>query len=412
MYDIAVIGGGIVGVSTARAILSGQNCRLVVLEAEDRLAAHQTGNNSGVIHSGLYYKPGSLKARNCVSGRDALYAYCEEKGIPYDRCGKIVVATSPEEIPRLDELEKRGRANGLQGMKRMSAEEAREREPHVACVDALLVRETGIMDFTAVTEAFAGDVRARGGETVFGFRVSGLRRAGAATAAQAGFGRDSSDFVVWSEGREIRAKNIINCAGLQCDRIARLCGSDPGVQIVPFRGEYYELTEEKRYLVKHLIYPVPDPRFPFLGVHFTRMIGGGIEAGPNAVLALKREGYSWRDISLNDMLTYATYGGFWKMAAKFWNTGFAEVHRSLSKKAFVRALQGLVPEVGFDDVTRCGAGVRAQALGPDGKLIDDFRIVEDANMIHVLNAPSPAATSSISIGETIAAMAHRNFRLN
>jgi L-2-hydroxyglutarate oxidase len=397
-YDVAVIGGGIVGTATAMALSAKPGVSIAVLEAEEKLAAHQTGNNSGVIHSGLYYKPGSLKARNCVEGREALYAFCAEEGIAHERCGKVVVATCESELPALEELERRGRANGLEGIARLTPEELKEREPHVRGVAGLLVPETGIVDFVAVTEAYAARVRAAGGAVMTGARVRKVRR-------------EQGGLVLETAHGPVRARFLVNCGGLHCDRIARLCGVDPRVRIVPFRGEYYKLAEGRTHLVKHLIYPVPDPRFPFLGVHFTRMIHGGIEAGPNAVLAFKREGYRRWDFSPRDMLEVAVYGGFWRMACKYWRMGMGEFYRSFSRKAFVRALQGLVPEVGCDDVAPGGAGVRAQALGQDGKLLDDFRIEGAERMIHVLNAPSPAATASISIGRTIAAMAERNFGL-
>jgi L-2-hydroxyglutarate oxidase len=395
---VAVIGGGIVGCATAMALLSRHTLSLVILEAEERLAAHQTGNNSGVIHSGLYYKPGSLKATNCVKGREAMYRFCAEHGIAHDRCGKVVVATAPEEIPRLDELERRGRANGLVEVKRLRPKEIKEHEPHCTGIDGLWVPYTGIVDYTAVTEAYARIVQERGGEVTTSARVLGFRR-------------DGEAFVLQTTAGTVRCRALINCAGLQSDRVARLCGTRPGLQIIPFRGEYYEIVPEKQYLVSNLIYPAPDPAFPFLGVHFTRMIQGGVEAGPNAVLAFKREGYSKWSVSLKDTLAFTFYGGFWRMASQHWRMSLSEMHRSWSKKAFVKALQRLLPELTMADVHAAGAGVRAQALEPSGKLVDDFRIVEAARMVHVLNAPSPAATASISIGETIADMAEKNFGL-
>ena len=397
-FDVAIIGGGIIGTATAMALSTKHGARVVILEAEDKLAAHQTGHNSGVIHSGLYYKPGSLKAINCTRGREALYAFCEKHGIAHDRCGKVVVATRPEEIPALDDLESRGRANGLDGLRRITAEEIREHEPHITGIDGLHVPQTGIVDYSEVTTAYARIVQEHGGEIRLSHRVTGIVR-------------ESQGMVVETRRGEIHARHLVNCAGLQCDRIALKCGVQPGLQIVPFRGEYYELVPEKQYLVKHLVYPVPDPRFPFLGVHFTRMVGGGVEAGPNAVLALKREGYSWSRVSLGDMAEYVTYGGFWRMSAKYWKTGIGEVQRSLSKSAFVKALRRLLPELQIEDIHPGGAGVRAQALEPSGKLVDDFRIVEAPGQIHVLNAPSPAATASMSIGEAVAQMAAKNFDL-
>jgi L-2-hydroxyglutarate oxidase len=397
-HDVAVIGGGIVGLATAMALTSTSRLSLIVLEAEDHVAAHQTGNNSGVIHSGLYYKPGSLKARNCVEGRELLYRFCQEHGVAHDRCGKIVVATEPGELPLLEELERRGKANGLHGVQRLTAEQLREYEPHVAGLAGLWVPETGIVNYIQATQVYARLVQERGGTTWTGARVRKVHvRPG--------------EIVLETARGEVHCRHLISCGGLYADRLARMCGVDPQVQIVPFRGEYYELVPERQHLVKNLIYPVPDPRFPFLGVHFTRMIKGGVEAGPNAVLALKREGYHLRNLSLVDSLEMATYGGFWRMVRKYWKTGLGELYRTLSKKAFVKALQKLIPEVRPEDLHPAGAGVRAQALDRTGALVDDFRIVETAGMIHVLNAPSPAATASISIGRTIAALAVKNFDL-
>lgn len=395
-YDIAIIGGGIVGVATARALTLSGGRSVVLLEAESSLGAHQTGNNSGVIHSGLYYRPRSLKARNCVEGRAALYAYCEERGLPFERCGKIVVAVDDGDLPALAELERRGHENGLTGVRRIDSDELRELEPHAQGVAGLHVPETGIVDYLAVLNSFADDARENGAEFVTDFRLTGAHRV-------------NDGWALESEGEMIDCGALVNCAGLQCDRVARMCGARPDVRIVPFRGEYYELAESRRALVRNLIYPVPDPRFPFLGVHFTRMIGGGVEAGPNAVLAFRREGYRRRDISPVDMWDYLTYGGFWRMATKFWRVGAGEFHRSLSKGAFVRALQRLMPSITASDITRGGAGVRAQALGPDGALLDDFHILEGERMIHVLNAPSPAATASMAIGRTIAELARKRF---
>jgi L-2-hydroxyglutarate oxidase len=397
-YDVVIIGGGIIGLATAMAMKSGGRCSLAVLEAEDRLAAHQTGHNSGVIHSGLYYKPGSLKARNCVEGRQAMYRFCQEHGIAHERCGKVVVATHARELPALEELERRGRANGLQGVRRLRPEEIREYEPHASGIAGLLVPETGIVDYKQVAQVFADLVRKGGGEIQTGARVHGCRRY-------------PDELVLETARGEVHCRFAINCGGLGSDYVARLCGVNPNLQIIPFRGEYYELVPERHFLVKNLIYPVPDPRFPFLGVHFTRMIHGGVEAGPNAVLAYKREGYTRWSFSLQDTLRMLAYRGFWRMVAKYWKTGMGEMYRSFSKGAFVHALQRLLPELRLEDVRRAGAGVRAQAVAPDGTLVDDFRIVEAERMIHVLNAPSPAATASISIGKTIAQMAAKSFDL-
>ena len=402
--DVAVIGGGIVGMATAMALTERTRATVVVLEAEDHLAAHQTGHNSGVIHSGLYYKPGSLKAQNCVAGREALYRFCAAHGIAHERCGKVVLAVHERELPRLEELERRGRANGLAGLRRLGPEEIREHEPHARGVAGLFVPDTGIVDYTAVTEAYAGCVRAAGGSVVTGTRVMACRRDSSPGGAAA-------ELVLETEQGALRCGALVNCAGLHSDRVARLCGVEPGVCIVPFRGEYYDLVPEKHGLVRNLIYPVPDPRFPFLGVHFTRMVRGGVEAGPNAVLAFKREGYGRANFSLRDTGELLAYPGFWRMGLHHWRMGLHESWRSTSSGAFLAALRRLVPEITRADVRRAGAGVRAQALGPDGRLCDDFLIVEAERMIHVLNAPSPAATASITIGRTIAERAAARFGL-
>jgi L-2-hydroxyglutarate oxidase len=385
--DVLIVGGGIVGLATGMA-LSGR-ASVTVIETEGELARHQTGHNSGVIHSGLYYKPGSAKARNCAEGRELMYRFCAENGIPHDRCGKLVVATEERELPALAELERRGAANGLRNVRRLSAAEMREIEPHVAGIAGLRVEETGIVDYKAVAATYAAKITAAGGQVRTSTKFLRCQR-------------EADGLVAETTAGPIRAKLLVNCAGLHSDRVARLCGVEPGVQIVPFRGEYYELKPTAHHLCKHLIYPVPDARLPFLGVHFTRMIGGGVECGPNAVLAFRREGYRLSDVSLGDLLEMARFGGFWKMARKFWWTGLGEIYRSLSKRAFWHALQRLIPEVKFGDLVRAGAGVRAQAVRPDGKLEDDFFIRQADRMVHVLNAPSPAATASISIGRAIA----------
>lgn len=388
--DVLIVGGGIVGLGTALALCSRKT--VAVVEAEARVAEHQTGHNSGVIHSGLYYKPGSAKARNCAAGRELMYRFCEENGVPHERCGKLVVATSEAELPALEEITRRGTANGLVGLERLSPEQMREIEPHVRGVAGLRVRETGIVNYRAVSEVYARKIAEAGGTVSTGARFLGCKR-------------EANGIVAETTQGTVRAKLLVNCAGLHSDRVARLCGVDPGVKIVPFRGEYYELKPTAAHLCRHLIYPVPDPRLPFLGVHFTRMIGGGVECGPNAVLAFKREGYRFRDASLRDLFEYATYGGFWRMARKFWLTGAYEMYRSLSRRAFWHALRELIPDVGFHDIVPAGAGVRAQAVAPDGKLVDDFFIRQAERMIHVLNAPSPAATASLAIGQSIAEMA-------
>lgn len=390
-FDVVVVGGGIVGLATAMALTEGGRS-VVVLEKESRLAAHQTGHNSGVIHSGLYYAPGSLKARTCTAGRDALYEFCERHDIAHERCGKVVVATEADEVPRLDELERRGRANGLDGMRRLGPREIEELEPATRGVDGLWVPQTGIVDYRAVCRAFARQVQAGNGEVRTGTAVTGVLRRG-------------GEQVVTTSSGEVICRLLVGCAGLWSDRLARLCGLDPGVRIVPFRGEYHELVEERRHLVRNLIYPVPDPRFPFLGVHFTRRIDGAIEAGPNAVLALRRAGYSWGQVHLGELAETLTYPGFLRLALRYWRTGAGEVYRSLSRRAFAHALRRLVPELEAADLRPGGAGVRAQALDRRGRLLDDFHLVEGAGQVHVLNAPSPAATASIAIGRQIAAMA-------
>jgi len=388
-FDVVVVGGGAVGLATAMALSADPGLRLLVVEAEDRVAAHQTGHNSGVIHSGLYYKPGSAKARNCADGRDRLYRFCQEHGVAHERCGKVVVATHADELPALAELERRGLANGLRGIRRLDAAGLREYEPHVRGVAGLHVPETGIVDYKAVTRAYADVVAAAGGRVELKAALVGCRR-------------DQGGLVLSTTAGEKHCRFLVNCAGLQSDRVARLCGVEPGVHIIPFRGEYYELRPDRWGLVRNLVYPVPDARFPFLGVHFTRMIGGGVEAGPNAVLAFRREGYRMRDISFRDLFELACFPGFWRMAARFWRTGLDEFNRSLSRGLFWRSLRRLVPELRLDDIVPAGSGVRAQAVEPSGKLVDDFRIVRAERMVHVLNAPSPAATASISIGRTIA----------
>lgn len=390
-YDVVVAGGGIVGCATALALCTARpGLKLLLLDKEERLAAHQTGHNSGVIHAGLYYRPGSLKAQNCTAGREALYAFCAGHGIPHERCGKVVVAVDEREVPALDELERRGRANGLAGLERLDAAGVRAREPNAAAVAGLFVPQTGIVDYTRVTEVMGDLVRRHGGAIRLGTRLDGAREAG-------------DEVRLFTSGGEVRSRTLVNCTGLHCDRVARRCGVDPGLRIVPFRGEYYLVRPERSDLVRHLIYPVPDPTLPFLGVHFTRMIGGGLEAGPNAVLALKREGYRWNDISLGDLADTAAFPGFWRLAARFWRIGAGEYRRSFSRRCFVHSLQRLVPAISPEDVRRGGSGVRAQAVDGDGRLVDDFRIVATPRSVHVLNAPSPAATASLSIGQSVAA---------
>jgi len=389
-YDIIVIGGGIVGTATAMKILQQKpQLKLLLIEEENSLAPHQTGNNSGVIHSGLYYKPGSLKAQNCVKGRMLMHQFCDENGIKYEKCGKLVLATSENERQKLNDLEKRGRENGLTQLKRISKDEIKDYEPYAAGIDALFVGETGIVNYSEVTEAFAKKIKELGGEILLNTKFRGIKKEG-------------DRLIIETSKETFSVSYLVNCGGLYSDKIAKICGINPEVQIIPFRGEYYEIKEEKKYLVKNLIYPVPDPRFPFLGVHFTRMINGGVEAGPNAVLAFRRKGYLKTDFSLPEMSDYFFSRGFWIMAKKYYKMGFDEFRRSFSKKLFAEALQKLVPEIREDDITPSGTGVRAQALDRKGNLLDDFCLIEADRMMHVLNAPSPAATASISIGETIA----------
>ena len=393
--DAIVVGGGIVGLGTALAVLRARpGTSLVVLEKEPRLGAHQTGHNSGVIHAGLYYKPGSLKATMCARGRMMLETFCEEHGVPVERCGKVIVATREEELPRLDELEQRSRANGLVGVRRVGADQLREREPHAGGIAALLVPQTGIVDYADVLRAYAAEVRQRGGEIRTTARVTGIERRGNRVVAESSAG-------------EIEAKVLIACAGLDSDRVARAAGLQTDLAIVPFRGEYWMLVPERKGLVKHLIYPVPDPALPFLGVHFTRRMAGDIEVGPNAVLALKREGYTRASFDTRDVWEVMRWPGFWRMAHRHWKNGLREQLRSVSKRALARACAALVPEITAHDLSPAGAGVRAQALARDGSLVDDFAVIETERMVHALNAPSPAATASLAIGEDLAARAMR-----
>ena len=389
-----IVGGGIVGLATAMHLAKTNQGKVIVIETEPDVARHQTGHNSGVIHSGLYYKPGSAKAKNCAEGREAMYQFCADHGIAHERCGKIVVATDNDEIPRMEELLRRGIANGLTGIRTLCQEELREHEPHVAGIKGLFVPQTGIVNYKDVSKVYQRLITESGGEVQLGCKFLSCNT-------------ESGGLVIETTKGTIQASHLVNCGGLHSDRIAKACGVEPGVQIVPFRGEYYELHKDKHYLVRNLIYPVPDPRLPFLGVHLTRMVHGGVEAGPNAVLAFRREGYKMWDFSIRDMIGLALSPGFWRMSAKFWKTGIGEFYRSLSKKAFLKALQRLMPELQMKDIYPAGAGVRAQAMAYDGKLVDDFHIVQKERMVHVLNAPSPAATASLAIGKTIAELANQ-----
>ena len=397
--NVVVIGGGIVGLSTAMALLQRfPRQRLLVVEKEADVARHQTGHNSGVIHSGLYYRPHSLKAQLTVNGARRMIDFCQTHGIPHAVCGKVVVATDVSELPRLEELHSRASANGLKGVTSIGPDRLREIEPHAAGIRGLHVPETGIVDFAAVTQTYAEIVRQLGGEIRLGTRVLAVRHR-------------APDWIIETSQGAVRSRCFVNCAGLHADRIARMSGFASSVRIVPFRGDYYRLTPERESLVRALIYPVPDPAFPFLGVHFTRMMRGGVEAGPNAVLSLKREGYRKTDFSARDALDTLAFPGFLRLAARYWRTGLGEMYRAFSKAAFVRALQRLLPELRGDDLVPGGAGVRAQALDVSGALVDDFSIEESGGAIHVLNAPSPAATASLAIGEIIAARAGRSFGL-
>jgi L-2-hydroxyglutarate oxidase LhgO len=391
--DFAIIGGGIVGLATALQLIRRKPAvRVVVLEKESAVGRHQTGHNSGVIHSGIYYKPGSLKAKNCVAGAQAMVEFCREQRIAYEICGKVVVATDQSELPGLEELKRRGTANGVHGLTMISVEQLREFEPHCTGIAALYVPGTGIVNYSLVAGKYAELIQAGGGQILTDCPVQGISQRSGETVLETARG-------------SIKANRVINCAGLHSDRIMRLAGENNGLRIVPFRGEYYEIVPARRKLVRNLIYPVADPRFPFLGVHFTRRISGGIEAGPNAVLALKREGYRKTDFNLKDAVEIAMFPGFWKMAAKYWQSGMGEYYRSLNKQAFTRALQKLVPEIQSEDLEPAGAGVRAQALDSTGRLLDDFAIVEAKQFIHVCNVPSPAATASLVIGKQISEIA-------
>jgi L-2-hydroxyglutarate oxidase LhgO len=397
--DIAIVGGGIVGLATALALTEARpRLRLAILDKEPRLAAHQTGHNSGVIHSGAYYRPGSLKARLCVEGARLMKRFCDEHAIRWEECGKLIVATRPEEQPRLAALHERGTANGLRGLKVLAPEEVREHEPHCRAVRALLVPETGIVDYGQVAGRLAALLQARGAEILTGARVTAIAR-------------QADGLTLETPRGPVPARRLVNCAGLYSDRVARMTGARPEVRIIPFRGEYYLIRPERRWLVRNLIYPVPDPEFPFLGVHFTRTIHGEVEAGPNAVLAFAREGYTLGTVRAGETLQALAYRGFWNMARRYWRMGCYEMYRSMSRAAFVRSLQRLVPAIRPEDVARGGAGVRAQAVSPDGSLVDDFRISVGASAVHVVNAPSPAATASLAIGRHIAALAAEAFGL-
>lgn len=398
IYDIIIIGGGIVGLATGLKIKQQQpELSIAVLEKEKGLALHQTGNNSGVIHSGLYYKPGSLKATNCIRGYHELVQFCEAEDIPFEITGKVVVATRKEQVPLLNQLFERGTQNCLEGIRQITLDELKELEPYCAGVAALHVPQTGIVDYKKVAKAYARKFKELGGLIFLERKVLKM-------------GQQHAINDIETDKDVFQSKLIINCAGLYSDKVADMTGLDPSeVKILPFRGEYYKIKKEREYLVKNLIYPVPDPNFPFLGVHFTRMMKGGVEAGPNAVLAFKREGYKRMDFNLKEFKESISWPGLQKVAAKYWKTGLGEYYRSFSKAAFTKALQELIPDIQETDLVDGGAGVRAQACDRKGGLLDDFYITENAKAINVLNAPSPAATSSLSIGETVAGLALKRF---
>ena len=396
-YDIAIIGGGILGLSTAMQLMErAPNWRVAVIEKEAQLAMHQTGHNSGVMHSGIYYRPGSHKAQFCVAGLNNMVKFCDENEIEYQQCGKVIVALNESELGRLQDLFERGTANGVPDLEIVGPERLKEIEPHTVGMRALWAPHTGIVDFTKVAAAFANKFQQAGGDIFTGAAVKKITNLTGSVALETTKGT-------------LQAKHLINCAGLYADKVATMTGEKLGVKIIPFRGEYYTLRPESHHLVSGLIYPVPDPQFPFLGVHFTRNIKGHVEAGPNAVMALRREGYRKRDFSLGESMANLAYPGFWKMAAKYWKIGMGEVYRSFNKRVFLHDLQRLIPEIRNSDLDSGGSGVRAQAVARDGSLLDDFSIIQERDAIHVLNAPSPGATSSLAIGDHIAGLAVENF---
>lgn len=397
-YDVAIVGGGIVGLATARELLLRKpGLRLIVVEKDAAIASQQSGHNSGVLHSGIYYAPRSLKARACVEGHRRLIAFCEENAIPFELCGKLIVALDESELPRLEELYRRGTANGVTGLEMIGPERLREVEPHAAGIKAIWSPNTGIVDYTRVATAYARNVQERGGEIVVGHEVTNIAQLGSSAILTTRRPSDGG-----GAGPEIDAAHVITCAGLQSDKVSAFGHGKRDVRIVPFRGDYYVLRPEKRHLVRALIYPVPDPRFPFLGVHFTRRPDGAIWAGPNAVFAFAREGYGRWDLAPRDLWDALSYGGFWKMAATYWRTGLEEMYRDYSKRAYVKELQRYLPDLQTDDLLPGPSGVRAQAVAPDGRLVDDFLMRRTANTVHVQNAPSPAATSSLVIASMIA----------
>jgi L-2-hydroxyglutarate oxidase LhgO len=388
-YDATIVGGGIVGLATAHRLLEARpQLKVLLLEKESKLAAHQTGNNSGVLHSGLYYKPGSEKAKCAVQGLQQMIMFCRAHGIAHEQCGKIVVATTGDELPRLENLWERGNANGLQGLRKLTPAQIKEIEPHAAGLAAIHVPQEGIVDYPGVCEKLGELIRRAGGEIKLETRVGKIVP-------------NAASWVIETSAGNFQTKFVITCGGLHADRLVRAAGQKPAAKIIPFRGEYFQIKKERQFLVRHLIYPVPDPKFPFLGVHFTRLVHGGVEAGPNAVLAFAREGYKWTDVNLRDLAESLFYSGLWKFLAKYPSMCGYEIHRSLSRAEFTRSLQKLVPEIRADDLETGGAGVRAQAMLPDGKLVEDFHFEEARGILHVVNAPSPAATASLAIGTKI-----------
>ena len=399
-YDVVVVGGGIIGLATSMKLTQDfPNLKVAVLEKEEEVAQHQTGHNSGVIHAGIYYAPGSQKANFCSTGGKLLRDFCDEYGIAYDMCGKLIVATDDSEVPQLEELFKRGTENGAQGLRMVNQEEIKDIEPYSAGVKAILSPNTGIIDYFEVSQAYATRMRENGGDLLTNVEVISIEN------------KDNLVYINTTSGTVV-AKYVLNCAGLHADTVARMMGVDVGVKIVPFRGEYFSMIPEKEHMVKGLIYPVPDPSMPFLGVHFTRRINGSVEAGPNAVLAFAREGYKKTDVNLKDTLGTLSYSGFWKMSAKYWKVGMHEQYRSLVKGVFVKSLQKLMPEITRDDLGDPGAGVRAQVIDSNGGLLQDFAIEASPNAIHVLSAPSPGATSSLTISEYIVDLAQESFDLS
>lgn len=398
-YDIAIIGGGIIGLSTAMQLSEKhpQN-KIIVIEKEDSLANHQTGHNSGVIHSGIYYKPGSLKAYNCVTGSRDLMKFCDINNIRYELCGKVIVATNEKELKALQTLHERGIANGVQGLRILDPAELKEIEPHALGLKGLYSPNTGIIDYVEVTKAYGLNFQANGGDILTNTKVTAIRQA-------------DGRFYLQTDHREILATYVINCAGLYSDKVAAMLGVRDTTRIIPFRGEYYMLTPDARQLVNGLIYPVPNPEFPFLGVHFTKTIHGDVEAGPNAVFAFAREGYTTSTINIRETFETMTFKGFWAMSARYWSRGLQEFYRSLSKQAFLRSLQTLVPDIREHHLVKGGAGVRAQEVESNGLLADDFHITQTQNAIHVRNAPSPGATASLAIGKSIVGIATDSFGL-